>query len=262
MVVVSPALLTQQLETSPLLKKAHQLLEEDAEVMSLLKMANIMAVTRLKYNDHGITHARIVAGAGLQLVDMLAKRGVEFTTLRDGTTRSVEEVKLLVLLAGYLHDIGNAIHRVNHEYIGALLAKDILNRILTQLGYDARRVIELRQEVMHMIYATEYNTECLTVECGVTKIADGLDMAEGRARVPYKLGKVDMHSVSALSIKRVEILDGESRPIKIVVYASDMAGLFQLEAVLSPKIRTSRIDEYIEVYLQTDSKSIRFYPPK
>jgi metal-dependent HD superfamily phosphatase/phosphodiesterase len=69
-----------------------------------------------------------------------------------------------------------------------------------------------------------------------------------------------MHSVSALSIKRVEISEGESRPIKISVYVSDMAGLFQLEAVLLPKIRTSLLEDLIEVTLYTDSKTLRFYP--
>jgi metal-dependent HD superfamily phosphatase/phosphodiesterase len=260
LVTVSPALIYQHAETSPLLKKAFQLLEEDIEVSTLLKMSNIMAVTRLRYNDHGVTHARIVAGTSLEIVSILSKRGIEFTTLRDGTAKSLDEVKLIVMLSGYLHDIGNAVHRQNHEFLGALLAKDILDRVLSKLGYDIKRVVELRQEVMHIIYSTEYDAQCLTVECGITKIADGLDMAEGRARIPYKLGKVDMHAVSALSIKRVEVFEGELKPIRISVYVSDMAGLFQLEAVLLPKIKTSLLEDLIEVTLHTDSKTLRFYP--
>jgi metal-dependent HD superfamily phosphatase/phosphodiesterase len=173
-------------------------------------MSNIMAVSRLRYNDHGVTHARIVAGASLEITDILIRHNTEFTTLRDGTAKNLDEVKLIVLLSGYLHDIGNAVHRQSHEFIGALLSKSILDRILS--------------------------------------------------RIPYRLGKVDMHSVSALSIKRVEISEGEPRPIKISVYVSDMAGLFQLEAVLLPKIRTSLLEDLIEVTLYTDSKTLRFYP--
>jgi metal-dependent HD superfamily phosphatase/phosphodiesterase len=260
LVTVSPTLIYQHIETLPLLKKAFQLLEEDVEVSSLLKMSNIMAVSRLRYNDHGVTHARIVAGASLEITDILIRHNTEFTTLRDGTAKNLDEVKLIVLLSGYLHDIGNAAHRQSHEFIGALLSKSILDRILSRLGYDMKRVVELRQEIMHIIYSTEYGAQCLTIECGITKISDGLDMAEGRARIPYRLGKVDMHSVSALSIKRVEISEGEPRPIKISVYVSDMAGLFQLEAVLLPKIRTSLLEDLIEVTLYTDSKTLRFYP--
>lgn len=260
MVVVSPNLINHHISSSSLLKEAYQAIESDEELSTLLKMSNIMAVTRLKYNDHGLTHARIVAGVALEMVDILNSYGIEFTTMRDGITKNIDEVKLIVMLSGYMHDIGNAAHRFQHEFVGALLAKDILNRILTKLGFDKRRVVELRQEVMHMIYSTEYNVQCLTIECGITKVADGLDMAEGRARIPYKLGKIDMHAISALSIKRVEIEKGGSKPIRISVYMSDMAGLFQLEVVLMPKIRTSLLDDYIEIFVYTDSKQFRYYP--
>jgi len=241
MVVVSPNLLQKHVSTSYLLQKALKVIEDDDEVNELLKMSNVMAVTRLKYNDHGVVHARIVAGTSLELLDLLIRRGIEPTTLRDGTARNVDEVKLVVFLAAYLHDIGNSVHRVNHEYVGALLAKDILDRILRNvLEVPMRRLYSIRQEILHAIYATEYHVECLTVECSVVKIGDGLDMSEGRARIPYKLGKIDMHSVSALSIKKVEVEEG-SRPIKVLVYMDDMAGLFQLEQVLIPKLVTSII---------------------
>ena len=260
MVVVSPNLINHHISSSELLRKAFYLIEEDVEISTLLKMSNVMAVTRLRYNDHGVTHARIVAGAALEIIDILSRYGVTFTTMRDGTAKNIDEVKLIVMLSAYLHDIGNAVHRHQHEFIGSLLAKDILDRILPRLGFDMRRAIELRQEIMHIIYSTEYNVQCLTIECGVTKIADGLDMAEGRARIPYKLGKVDMHSVSALSIKQVEILSGDQKPIKVVVHMNDLAGLFQLEAVLLPKIKTSMIEDLIEVYAYMDNKYLKFYP--
>uniref|UniRef100_A0A7C2Z9E1 HD domain-containing protein n=1 Tax=Ignisphaera aggregans TaxID=334771 RepID=A0A7C2Z9E1_9CREN len=236
------------------------MLEEDDEVSELLKMSNIMAVTRLRYNDHGITHARIVAGAALELLDILMKNNVMPTTLRDGTAKNTEEAKLVALLASYFHDIGNAVHRDRHEFIGALMAKDILDRLLPMLGFTDRRLIALRQEVMHTIYATEYNVRCLTVECGAVKVADGLDMAEGRARIPYRLGKLDMHALSAISIKAVEIEVGKERPIVIVVHMDEYAGVFQLEEVLVPKIKTSGIDNYVEVYIKSPSRHARFYP--
>ncbi len=260
MVVVSPNLLQRHVSSSPLLAKALKLLEEDDEVNELLKMSNIMAVTRLRYNDHGVVHAKIVAGTALELFDMLVREGIQSTLLRDGTARSIEEVKVAILFAAYLHDVGNAVHRVLHEYVGALLAKDVLDRLLPQvLGEPKKRIIALRQEIMHMIFATEYNTKCLSMECGVVKISDGLDMSEGRARIPYKLGKMDMHAVSALSIRKVEIERGD-RPIKISVYMDDMAGLFQVEQVLTPKILTSTIEDFIEVYIHTPQKVVKYYP--
>lgn len=259
-VIVSPQLLTKHVSTSPLLYRAYRIIEEDEEVNELIKMSNVMAVTRLRYNDHGIVHARIVAGVALELFELLLRAGRIPTTIRDGTVKTLDEAKLVVLLAAYLHDIGNAVHRVYHEYVGALLAKDILNRLLPDiLGFTGRRMLCIRQEVMHIIFATEYNTECLTMECGTVKIADGLDMSEGRARIPYRLGKLDMHAVSALSIKKVEVENGE-KPIKITVFMDDMAGLFQIEQVLMPKIKTSAIDDVIEIYISTANKVVKYYP--
>ncbi|MEM1525827.1 MAG: HD domain-containing protein [Ignisphaera sp.] len=261
MVIVSVQLIHKNIDTSSLLKSAFKLLEEDVEVSELLRISNTMAVTRLRYNDHGIMHARIVAGIALELLDILMNNNVIPTTLRDGTTKSIEEAKLVVLMASYFHDIGNAVHRVNHEYIGTFLAKDLLNRLLPKLGFADRRVIALRQEIMHAIYATEYNTKCLTVECGVVKVSDGLDMAEGRARIPYRLGKLDMHALSAITIKKVEVEQGtKEKPIKIVVHMDEYAGVFQLEEVLVPKIKTSGIGDYIEVYISTPTRQAKFYP--
>ncbi|MEM4618280.1 MAG: HD domain-containing protein, partial [Ignisphaera sp.] len=157
MVIVSSQLIYKHVEASSLLRSAFRILEEDDEVLELLKMSNIMAVTRLRYNDHGIVHARIVGGVALELVDILIRNNIELTTIRDGTTKNVDEAKLVVLFAAYFHDIGNAVHRANHEFLGALLAKDILNRLLPKLGFVDRRLIAIRQEIMHAIYATEYN---------------------------------------------------------------------------------------------------------
>lgn len=260
-VLVSPALVQKHVESSELLRKAYEILEHDEEVQELIKMANIMAVGRLKYNDHGIIHSRIVSGAALEIFDRLARSGIKPTTIEFGTARSIDEAKLVVLLASYLHDIGNAVHRINHEMIGAILAKDLIDRILTAVIPDiGKRKYMLRQEVMHAIYATEMNTNALTVEAGVVKIADGTDMAEGRARIPYKLGKLDMHAVSALSIKKVAIDSDNSTPIRIEIFMEDFAGLFQVEAVLRPKILSSGLQEFVEVQANVNGKVRRVFP--
>ncbi len=262
MTQVSPTLIFKHINNSTLLQHAYKYLEENEEVQELLKLSNIFAVSRLKYNDHGPVHAKIVAGTALELFDKLVNRGVEPTTLRDRTCENLDEAKLVILLASYLHDIGNAVHRDRHELIGMLLAKDILDKLLPKILHNKRSMYSIRQEVLHAIYATEYNVQCLTVEAGVVKIADGLDMSEGRARIPYKLGKTDIHAVSALSIKRVEIDYGNERPVKIMIYMEDMAGIFQVEKVLMPKIATSGLEDYIEVYVYSRGREIQTYPEK
>lgn len=262
MVTVSPDLLYKHVNTSPIIKKAYQMLEDNIEVIELLRMSNIMAVSRLKYNDHGIIHARIVAGAALELIDILSNAKVEMTYIRDGIADNIDEVKIAVLISSYLHDIGNSIHRVNHELLGVLISRNIIDRILFRLGFDKRKAIDIRQEILHNIYASDYNIQCLSIECGIVKVSDGLDMAEGRARIPYKLGKLDMHAVSALSIKKVDIEWSQDykRPINTIVYMNEAAGLFQLEAVLIPKVKSSGLESLLNIYINVNGKSMKYYP--
>ena len=264
---MSPRLIERHVRESALLERAYKLLESDLEVQELLRMANIFAVHRLRYNDHGPVHARITAGAALELLDALVSSGVKPSCIRDGTCLDLEDAKLIVLVAAYLHDIGNAVHRHEHEFIGALLAKPILDRLLPEILADRARenprlVYSIRQEIMHAIYCTAPDVECLTVEGGVVKIADGLDMAEGRARIPYKLGKVDIHAVSALSIKKVEIVRGSERPVRIVVHMDEWAGIFQVEKVLLPKVLKSGLHNYIEIVAMSRGKEVLTYPER
>jgi len=85
------------------------------------------------------------------------------------------------------------------------------------------------------------------VEAGAAKIADGTDMARGRTRIPYRTGKVDIHSLSALSITKVEIEKGEQKPVQILVSMNNPAGVFQIEEVLEKKLKTSSIQDLVNV---------------
>ena len=97
------------------------------------------------------------------------------------------------------------------------------------------------------IFSHDEEIGCLSVEAGAAKVADGTDMAGGRARIPYKTGKVDIHSLSALSITKVEIEAGERKPVQILVKMTNPAGVFQIEEVLERKISTSGIQDLVEV---------------
>jgi len=72
--LVSPELLSKHLQGSERLAKAYALLVSDREPQGLLKMANVMAMGRLKYNDHGPVHSRIVAGSALEILGCSSRR--------------------------------------------------------------------------------------------------------------------------------------------------------------------------------------------
>ena len=247
-VEVSVELLTRHLDRYPLLKGAYLLLSRDPEFSVLTEMSNIQAVKRMLYNDHGIVHAKIAAGASLEIFTRIVKSGRAPTTLAHKTASSFEESLLVVLLGAMLHDIGNSVHREHHELVGAILSKPILDRVLKRLFPDDRRkAYMIRSEVLNAIVSTAYDIECLTVEAGSVKLGDGTDMAGGRARLPYRLGKHDIHAVSALSIEKVTIGHGRSKPVAINVYMRESAGVFQVEKVMLPKLETSNLKDLVEI---------------
>jgi len=257
-VEVSVSLLGKHLSKYKLVSRACRLLEREPEYNALVEMSNIMAVKRLKYNDHGPVHARIVAGASLEIFDRIVARGVKPTTIVDKTASNLEEAALVVFLGAMLHDVGNSIHRFNHELTGALLAKDLLDRVLRKLfPRNTRKRVLLRQEIMHAIHSTSYEVDSLTIEAGCVKVGDGTDMSKGRARIPYKMGKSDIHAVSALSIEKVTISSSDDKPVIINVYMSERAGVFQLEKVLFPKILSSGLKDYIGVKALCNGRELK-----
>ncbi len=262
MVKVSPELISVFLEKDPWIKKAYEILTSDLEVRELWFMSNIMAVKRLKYNDHGPVHAQIAAGASLTLYSMLIENGVEPTLIRDGVVDNIRYTWLVPLYGALLHDVGNSIHRDLHEKLGSIIAKPLIERALEKLVEDPVTRIRLRQEIMHSIHCTAYDVDCLTIEAGCVKVGDGLDMAEGRARVPYRMGSVNIHSVSALSIKRVEVVEGVKAPIKIIVYMDELAGVFQVDEVLMPKLKSTPLRDLVEVSVIADGKELKTYIPE
>ena len=86
-----------------------------------------------------------------------------------------------------------------------------------------------------------------TIEAGIVRVADALDMSQGRSRIPYEAGYVDIYSVSAAAIERVEIVEGEEKPIQINILMNNSAGLFQVDELLKRKLLGSGIESYIKV---------------
>jgi len=121
-------------------------------------------------------------------------------------------------------------------------------------------MIRIRQEILHCIFAHDEDVNCLSTEAGIAKVADGTDMAEGRARIPYKLGKVDIHSMSAMAVKKVELEEGNDRPVTVNIHMTNPAGMFQIEEVLMRKIKTSGIEDYIQVIALINGKELKSFP--
>ena len=231
-------------------KKALRLLERlegDEYIQGLLEMANIVVVGRLGYNDHGLTHSRIVARNAVRILGLLRDGGVVPNIVKE-RTGSYEDAELVVMAAAYLHDLGNAIHRDVHYLHTLVLCEDFLDSALMELyGKERWRLARLKAATLEAIYTHDEEVEAISVEGGSVKIGDGTDMACGRARVPFQRGKKDIHSISAMAINDVRITKGEEKPVRIEVEMSCSAGVFQIQNVLGGKIRTSGIKQHFEV---------------
>jgi metal-dependent HD superfamily phosphatase/phosphodiesterase len=94
-------------------------------------------------------------------------------------------------------------------------------------------------ETLQAIISHRADGEPLTVDAGIIRVADALDMAKGRSRIPFEKGSLSMHSLSAAAIEDVTITDGEERPIKIEILMNNSSGIFQVDGLLKAKLRGS-----------------------
>ncbi|MGB9748606.1 MAG: HD domain-containing protein [Candidatus Woesearchaeota archaeon] len=225
------------------------------ELQTLWKCSNITAINRSGLTDHGPVHVAIVANSALRLFRLLREANIE-SNLEKDYKLSYEDAEVVVFLGAIMHDLGMSIHRINHQEYSISLAINILNQLLEGIYNDEERII-IRTEVLHSILTHHANYKPLTIEAGCVRVADALDMAQGRARIPFNAGKIDIHSVSALSIDEVSIEKGSDRPILIKIMMSNSAGIFQIDELLKNKLKNSGIESFIEVLAEVkNEKSI------
>jgi len=198
------------------------------------------------YTDHGPTHVKIIANSALKLLRILVKNGVVPNVVKDYSLTN-EDAEVIVVLASILHDLGMIVTRERHEEYSVMLAFHFLQRYLPVVYSEEERAI-VCSEVLHALLSHHPQQKVLTLEAGVVRIADALDMEEGRARIPFQAGKVDIHAVSAMSIEKVEIVEGtEKKPVVIKIRMSNSAGIFQIDELLKARIVGSGLEKYVHV---------------
>jgi len=227
-------------------KRMWELLRDDPEVNADWDMANYIAVSKLGFNDHGDIHVKLVAANALKMLRILLDNGILTSVIKE-RAGDEDDVHLIVLAGALLHDIGNQVHRENHNVSGVYLAVPLLNRILPKVYEDEEVMYEIRGHILHSIYSHEFEIKDLTEEAALVGIADGTDMTQGRGRLAFDKGNVNIHTVSALSIEKLEITKGEERPIRIVIEMNNSAGVFQIQETLGRKIVGSPLEEAFEV---------------
>jgi metal-dependent HD superfamily phosphatase/phosphodiesterase len=237
-------------------KKLRTLLErvnEDKQLKGWWHVANVNAVVRMEINDHSWVHIQIVTNIALKLLRQLTKHGVEPGVVRD-FGMSNDDAEIVVTLGALLHCIGMAVHREGHEDFSMFLAEPKMRELLGGL-YEEPDLTVICSEVLQAITSHRESGKPLTVEAGIVRVADALDMAKGRSRIPFERGSVSIHSLSAAAIEDVEIKDGEERPVLIEIVMNNSSGIYQVDGLLKAKLRGSGLEQYVEVVAHIDTEA-------
>jgi metal-dependent HD superfamily phosphatase/phosphodiesterase len=246
---------------NPMLQQIVDRVNADEELYALWTAMNVNAVTRLGMSDHGPVHFQIVSNIALKLMRQLIEAGVTPSIVRDHKMTN-NEAEIVVVLGALLHDLGISIHRIDHEQYSLFVAQPKIDHLLDGLYSIAQRTI-IRSETLHAIIAHRSDGKPLTIEAGVVRVADALDMTKGRSRIPFEAGQVNIHSLSAAAIEKVEITQGQDKPIHISVVMSNSAGIFQLDDLLKEKLHGSGLENYVEVEAtiegETEKKLIQVF---
>jgi uncharacterized protein len=230
---------------NPRLARLIERINADDEVYALWSAANVNSINRLGMTDHGPVHVKIVMNIAIRLFRLLTEAHIEPAAVRDhGLTE--EDAGVIVALGALFHDLGMSIHRTDHEDYSLFVAQAKLRELL-DTEYDMGTATIIRSEVLHAIIAHRSGGKPLTLEAGIVRIADALDMAKGRSRIPFEEGSVSIHSVSAAAIDQVHIERGELKPIRLRIEMTNSAGVFQLDQLFREKLRGSGLEAYIEV---------------
>ncbi|PSQ60508.1 MAG: phosphohydrolase [Halobacteriales archaeon SW_9_67_25] len=221
------------------------LVSNDEEIGTYLEAQNVNPVTRKGYNDHGAKHVEIVRNRALCLYGLLKRGGVEFNGASDHGLAEADEA-VIVALAATLHDIGHVVHREDHTYYSIPLAADILDRLLPE-WYDTAEAVRMKGEILHAILCHHSDEDPLTLEAGIVRVADALDMERGRSRIPYVEGGRGIDTVSSQAIERVTLAEGEEVPVLIEIEMRNAAGVYQVDNLLKAKVRDSGLEELLRI---------------
>ena len=142
---------------------------KDEEVLALLEKGNANLGV-LGFTDHSKSHCALVADRAAYILKTL------------GFSEQEQE---LARIAGFMHDIGNAINRKHHAEWGALMARDILKK------YD----LSLEDQIM-VISAVSHHDEstggAMDAISAALILADKSDVRRNRVRTQEK-AKFDIH---------------------------------------------------------------------
>ena len=236
-------------------RRLEQLLDAvnaDDQVKAWWLVSAVNATRRLGMSDHSWVHIQIVLNIGLRLARLLFRRGVTPSVVTDYGL-SDRDAEVVIAAGCLLHCVGMSIHRDDHERYSLFLTADKIGSLLADVYEEPERTI-IAAEALHAIIGHRRQGNPFTIEAGIVRVADALDMARGRSRVPFEAGHQNIHSLSAYAIEEVKISPGRDRAVRVEIEMSNSAGIFQVDELLATKLRGSGLEEHIEVIARIEAE--------
>lgn len=244
--IVSP------INDNKLVLQAIDLINNNEEIHTLWEVMNVNALYRMRMTDHGPTHFQVVTNHAVKMARMMKDEGIVMSIIKDYKL-SFDYAELVIVLACLLHDLGMSINRSGHEEFSLILANTLMREMLGFLPIYERTVVI--SEVLHAIINHRSGGKPLTIEAGIVRIADAIDMEKGRSRFANDAGNIDIHNISHFAIDKVEILKGKNKPLLIKITMNNSAGLFQIDELLDSKLAKSGIENLIEIQANVTGKT-------
>ena len=190
----------------------YQDIKNNDEINTYIRQAD-QSLSALGYTEHSFAHVTLVA----------EKAGYILSTL-GYPDRTIELVKI----AGYLHDIGNIVNRVEHSQSGAIIAF----RILDHLGFPPDEI----GQIVTAIGNHDEGTGIPVSELAAALIlADKSDVRRNRVR-NKDVSAFDIHDRVNYSVTRSELKINEAHTL--------------IKLKLSVDTHYSSVMDYFEIFLQ------------
>lgn len=190
----------------------YQDIKNNDEINTYIRQAD-QSLSALGYTEHSFAHVTLVA----------EKAGYILSTL-GYPDRTVE----LVMIAGYLHDIGNIVNRVDHSQSGAIIAF----RILDHLGFPPDEI----GQIVTAIGNHDEGTGIPVSELAAALIlADKSDVRRNRVR-NQDVSAFDIHDRVNYSVTKSELKINEVHTL--------------IKLKLSVDTHYSSVMDYFEIFLK------------
>jgi metal-dependent HD superfamily phosphatase/phosphodiesterase len=196
----------------------------DPEVQAFIKKAD-ENLGQLGYTEHGTRHAHLVSSIAENIL------------LRLGRPKREAE---LAAIAGYLHDMGNGISRLDHGIAAALLAQSVLRR----RGMPVEEYVEVMCAIGN--HEEEYGEAVSTISAALI-LGDKSDVHKSRVRV-LDPAAFDMHDrVNFASKKSFVNVDAEAKTItlELEIDTSSSSVMEYFEIFLSRMVMCRRAAEFL-----------------